>query len=73
MSTSANLHIVTTGDLPPGRVAFGRAIVWGSGGLLAVIFALQTAQALGWIDLGLRTWRPNKAFHPITWSRSSSN
>ncbi|HEU4547611.1 MAG TPA: sugar ABC transporter permease, partial [Microlunatus sp.] len=58
MSTSDRLHVVTADDLPASRIAFGRAIVWGSGLLLLVIFALQTAQALGRLDLGLATWRP---------------
>src|SRR5690349_14606840 len=58
MSTSDRLHVVTSDDLPPSRVAFGRAIVWASGLLLLVSFALQTAQAAHWIDLGLTTWRP---------------
>lgn len=58
MSTADRLHVVTTDDLAPSRVALGRVLVWGSGLLLLVTFALQTAQALEWIDLGLATWRP---------------
>jgi multiple sugar transport system permease protein len=58
MSTSDRLHVVTSHDLSPSRVAFGRAVTWGSGLLLLLSFGLQTAQALRWIDLGLTTWRP---------------
>ena len=58
MSTSDRLHVVTSDDLAPSRIALGRAVVWGSGLLLLVVFALQTAQAMGRVDLGLTTWRP---------------
>lgn len=58
MSSSDRLHVVTADDLLPTRIALGRAVVWGSGLVLLAIFALQTAQAMGWVDLGLATWRP---------------
>jgi len=58
MSTSDRLHIVTADDIAPSRVALGRAVIWGSGLLLLLVFALQVAQALEWVDLGLTTWRP---------------
>jgi len=59
MSTTGDLlHVVTTDDLSARRVALGRALMWGTGALLVLIFALQTAQASGWIDVGLTTWRP---------------
>ncbi len=44
MSTQGDLlHVVTSDDLPPSRVQLGRALIWGSGGLLLLIFALQGA------------------------------
>jgi multiple sugar transport system permease protein len=52
------LHVVTADDIPARRIALGRALAWGSGLLLLLVFALQTAQANGWLDLGLVTWRP---------------
>ena len=52
----------------PRRIAFGRAIAWGSGASsLLAVFALQTAQATGWIDLGLATWRPT-LYAYLLWS-----
>lgn len=59
MSTQGDLlHVVTTDDLPPSRVALGRALTWGAFALLAVVAALQTAQANGWAAFGFETWRP---------------
>jgi multiple sugar transport system permease protein len=58
MSSPDRLHIVTADDLLPSRIALGRAVVWASGLVLLATFALQTAQALEWVDLGLATWRP---------------
>ncbi len=52
------LHIVTDDAIPAGRMAFGRAIIWGSAVLLVVVAAVQTLNAVGRIDLGLTTWRP---------------
>ena len=68
MSTSGDLlHVVTADDLPPARIQLGRVIIWGSGLLLLAIFALQTAQAIGWVDLGLTTWRPT-LYAYLTWA-----
>ena len=68
MSTSGDLlHVVTADDLPPARIRLGRAIIWGSGLLLLATFALQTAQAIGWVDLGLTTWRPT-LYAYLTWA-----
>lgn len=58
MSGSDHLHVVTNDSISSGRKAFGRAIIWGSAGLLAVIAAAQLAQALGWHGFGFQTWRP---------------
>jgi multiple sugar transport system permease protein len=59
MSGSSDLlHVVTTDDLPPPRVALGRGLMWATGGLLLLLAALQTAQANGWAELGFTNWRP---------------
>jgi multiple sugar transport system permease protein len=52
------LHVVTADDISDRRRFFGRAIVWGSALVVALVAALQTAQHLGYADFGFRTWRP---------------
>jgi multiple sugar transport system permease protein len=67
MSTQGDLlHVVTTDDLSSSRMAFGRAIMWVTGLGLLGLFALQGAQANGWIDLGFETWRPT-LYAFLTW------
>ena len=58
MSSSEHLHVVTSDDISVGRIRFGRALIWGSAGLLALVALAQAAQALGWQDFGFATWRP---------------
>ena len=59
MSSAGDLlHVVTNDSISAGRKSFGRAIIWGSAGLLALVAALQLVQVLGWQDLGFQTWRP---------------
>ncbi len=68
MSTQGDLlHVVTTDDLPPSRVVLGRALMWGSFGLLMVVAALQAAQAMGTADIGFVNWRPT-LYAFLTWS-----
>ncbi len=52
------LHVVTNDDIPAGRIAFGRAIVWGSAGLLVLVALLQTLQISGQFAFGFANWRP---------------
>jgi multiple sugar transport system permease protein len=52
------LHVVTNDNISPARRGFGRALVWGSAGLLAAVALLQTLDANGRIDLGFSNWRP---------------
>lgn len=52
------LHIVTNDDISDARRRFGRAIIWGSAGVLAVVVAAQAAQVAGWRDFGFTNWRP---------------
>lgn len=60
MTTSGDLlHIVTNDDIPPGRMAFGRVIIWGSAALLVLVAALQGLHQAGQIDLGFETWQPS--------------
>jgi multiple sugar transport system permease protein len=58
MSTGDLLHVVTADDIGPGRRVFGRALVWGSAAVMAVVILLQVLQAAGRIDVGFETWRP---------------
>ena len=52
------LHVVTRDDLSPARRATGRALIWGSFGLLVLVALAQTLDAAGRVDLGLTNWRP---------------
>jgi multiple sugar transport system permease protein len=58
MSSSEQLHVVTSDSITPGRVRLGRGLIWGSAALLALVALAQTAQMLGWRDFGFTTWRP---------------
>jgi multiple sugar transport system permease protein len=58
MSGSDQLHVVTNDDISDMRRRLGRALVWGSAGLMALVALAQTSQALGWHDFGFTNWRP---------------
>jgi multiple sugar transport system permease protein len=58
MSDGDLLHIVTDDQLPRRRVIFGRALIWGSAAILALVAILQTLQADGIADFGFANWRP---------------
>jgi multiple sugar transport system permease protein len=58
MSGGDLLHVVTRDDVTPGRRAFGRALVWGSAGLLAVVAVLQTLEVAGYPVIAFANWRP---------------
>ena len=49
---------MTSDNISPSRIGFGRAIVWGSVGLMVVVAAMQTMQTLGGADFGFQSWRP---------------
>ena len=52
------LHIVTNDNIPARQIALGRAIIWGSAGLLALVALLQTLDAFGGFQFGFSNWRP---------------
>ena len=52
------LHVVTRDDIPPARRTLGRALIWGSAGVLAAVALAQTLQETGALALGFETWRP---------------
>ena len=59
MTTQGDLlHVVTNDNLTPGRMAFGRVIIWGSGAVLVLVAAAQALQAAGIGDFGFANWRP---------------
>ena len=58
MSDGDLLHVVTTDNLSAGRIGFGRVLVWGSVGVLALVAALQSWQTFGGHDFGFASWRP---------------
>jgi multiple sugar transport system permease protein len=67
MSTGDLLHVVTSDSLSSGRKTFGRALIWGSAGLLALVAVLQTLQATGAADFGFANWRPT-LYAYCTWA-----
>ncbi|RYI25695.1 MAG: sugar ABC transporter permease, partial [Acetobacteraceae bacterium] len=58
MSGSDQLHVVTNDEISDGRRLMGRALVWGSAGLMALVALAQVAQQMGWQGFGFQTWRP---------------
>jgi multiple sugar transport system permease protein len=58
MSSSDQLHVVTNDEISATRRRVGRALVWGSAGLMALVALAQAAQTLGWRDFGFTNWRP---------------
>jgi multiple sugar transport system permease protein len=52
------LHIVTNDNIPANRRRFGRALIWGSAGLLLGVAALQTLDRTGVLPVGFANWRP---------------
>ncbi|MGB8812931.1 MAG: sugar ABC transporter permease [Paracoccaceae bacterium] len=61
------LHVVTNDNIPSGRVAFGRAIMWAAAGILVLVAAVQTLQMMGRLELGFTTWRPT-LFAYVVWA-----
>ena len=52
------LHTVQADDLSERRIRFGKLLVWGAFGLLAILFAVQALFEAGRIGFGFETWRP---------------
>lgn len=52
------LHIVTSDEIGPRRLAAGRAMVWGGLAFLAAVALLQWAGATGRVAVGFADWRP---------------
>ena len=67
MSQGDLLHVVTADDISDSRKLFGRAIVWGSALVVALVAAAQAAQHAGLMEFGFSTWRPT-LFAYILWS-----
>jgi multiple sugar transport system permease protein len=68
MTTQGDLlHVVTSDDISARRRAFGRTLIWGTGGLLILVALLQTLQVAGRADFGFTNWRPT-LYAYITWS-----
>jgi multiple sugar transport system permease protein len=66
-TTGDQLHVVTTDNIAPGRMALGRLLIWGSAALLVLVAVLQSLQTLGWLDLGFANWRPT-LYAYCTWA-----
>jgi multiple sugar transport system permease protein len=58
MSEGDLLHVVSADDISDQRRVLGKAITWGSAGLLALVALLQTADLNGWLNIGFANWRP---------------
>ena len=59
MSTDGDLlHVVTSDNISPRRDMIGRVLIWGSAGLMALVFAMMWMVKTGQLDLPLTTWRP---------------
>lgn len=58
MSTPEQLHIVTSDSISKGRKRAGRALIWGTGVILAGIALAQLGQSVGWWETGFSNWRP---------------
>jgi len=52
------LHVVTTDNITPRRIALGRALVWGSAGILLLLIAAQALFEYGYLSFGFENWRP---------------
>jgi multiple sugar transport system permease protein len=52
------LHVVTNDTISNQRRLFGRGIMWGSAGVMAVVAVLQILQTTGHGDFGFANWRP---------------
>ena len=61
------LHVVTSDEISPRREAFGRALIWGSAGILALTFLVLGLAQSGVIGLEVETWRP-ALFAYILWA-----
>ena len=58
MSEGDLLHTVTADDISDGRRRLGKAMVWGSAALVAVLAVWQFLYQTGRIESGFATWRP---------------
>jgi multiple sugar transport system permease protein len=67
MSQGDLLHVVTADDISDSRRLFGRAIVWGSALVVALVATAQAAQQAGLADFGFANWRPT-LFAYILWA-----
>lgn len=58
MSNGDLLHVVTNDNISDRRKLFGRAIIWGSAAILALVAVLQTLQFNEQANFGFENWRP---------------
>ena len=56
--TGDKLHVVTVDTITPARQAAGRALIWGSFGVLVVVVALRYLQSYHVLNVGFANWRP---------------
>jgi multiple sugar transport system permease protein len=61
------LHVVTNDNISGSRMAFGRAVMWGSARLLIFTAILQSLDRAGTLDLGFSNWRPT-LYAYVLWS-----
>ena len=59
MSTDyGQLHVVTSDDITPTRILWGRVLVWGSAAIMALAFLILGLAEAGVIGYEVPTWRP---------------
>ncbi|NNE81848.1 MAG: sugar ABC transporter permease [Silicimonas sp.] len=58
MSEGDLLHTVTADNISDGRRRLGKAMVWGSAGLVAILGLWQMLHETGRVSGGFETWRP---------------
>lgn len=58
---------VITDPIPPGRKAFGRAVIWAASILFGLVVLLQAVDAAGVTQFALPNWRPS-LYAYVAWS-----
>ncbi|WP_340302038.1 carbohydrate ABC transporter permease [Roseobacter sp. HKCCD7870] len=67
MEDGDRLHVVTADHISDQRRRLGKALVWGSAALMALIMVLQTLDGIGTLSIGFENWRPS-LYAYLLWS-----
>jgi len=58
LSSSGQLHVVTSDTISDSRKRLGWTMIWGSAVVMAAVALAQLGQTSGWWNLGFTNWRP---------------